>query len=159
MLQFEYIFLKRFQTKQGVDVPPAPPIVIRTQPPPAQPKEPLIIREAPPKMPPPIGRKFITIYGPKNPPPRKVIIQKMPAIEKAQPIIIERWLAPKIPPRRVVFENNSTQTQNGRVRNEIHVCEAPSVVTEKQFKDLGVSRVDPNDVILIFNIYSYLKFV
>ena len=85
----------------------------------------------------------------------------MPTFEKAQPIIIERWLAPKIPPRRVIFEGSThTQTQrNAPVRNEIHVCEAPNVITNKQFKDLGVSRVDPNEVILVFNIYSYLKFV
>ena len=85
----------------------------------------------------------------------------MPAIEsQAQSIIIERWLAPKIPPRRVIIEGSThINQQHAPVRNEIHVCEAPNVITNKQFKDLGVSRVDPNEVILVFNIYSYLKFV
>lgn len=100
-------------------------------------------------MPTPIGRKIIKILAPKvAPPPRKVIIEKPPAIaDKAQSIIIERWLAPKVQPRRVVFDGTMHhQVHHAPVRNEIHECEAPRVIINKQFKDLGVARMDPNEV-------------
>lgn len=136
--------------------PPAPPIVIRKPAPHVEQKEALIIREAPPKMPLPIGRKIIKILAPKvPPPPRKVIVEQPPAVaDKAQAIIIERWLAPKIQPRRVIFEGTTQHhVQHPPVRNEIHVCEAPNVIVNKQFKDLGVARMDPQEVSRYIHIH------
>ena len=57
--------------------PPAPPLVIRQQPPRPSTPEPLIIREAPPTPPNVVGRKVITISGKTlPPPPRKVVIER-----------------------------------------------------------------------------------
>lgn len=110
-----------------------------------------MIREAPPKISIPTERKVIRIAGPKSgpPPPRKVIVQKMPEIsEKAQSIVIERWLAPKILPRRVVLEGSPLVSQeHAKVRNEIHECEYPNVVVDKKVTTMGVSQVDPNEVV------------
>jgi hypothetical protein len=47
----------------NVLTPPAPPLIIRQQPPRPPTPEPLIIREAPPKPPAAIGRKLIIISG------------------------------------------------------------------------------------------------
>lgn len=98
----------------------------------------------------PIGRKIVKILGPKvPPPPRKLIIERPPPMaEKAQSIIIERWLAPKLQPRRVIFEGvaQTTLTKHAPIRNEIIEYEAPKVTINKEFKDLGVTRMDPNEV-------------
>lgn len=52
---------------------PAPPLVIRQQPPRPTTPQPLVVREAPPQPPPAVGRKVITISGKRiPPPPRKV---------------------------------------------------------------------------------------
>lgn len=86
--------------------PPAPPIVIRQQPPKPVTPEPLIIREAPPPAPPCIGRKLITIYGQRlPPPPRKVVIERLaPLPNKPQSVLIERWLPYTQSKRRVIFQ-------------------------------------------------------
>lgn len=57
----------------GSNIPPAPPLVIRQQPPRPETPVPLIIREAPPKQPQILGQKVISVTA-KNipPPPRKV---------------------------------------------------------------------------------------
>lgn len=109
-----------------------------------------MIREAPPKFVVPTERKVVRITGERAPPPpRKVIVQKMPSIscEQARPIVIERWLAPKVPPRRIVLEGSFHKYgQQEIVKNEIHECEAPKIILDKKFVDLGVERADPNDV-------------
>ena len=76
----------------NVRAPPAPPLVIRQQPPRPITPEPLVIREVPPKAPTLVGRKIITISGKKTcPPPRKVVIERLaPLPSKPQSIIIER---------------------------------------------------------------------
>ena len=87
--------------------PPAPPLVIRQQPPRPDTPEPLIIREAPPQPPVPIGRKLITISGRRlPPPPRKVVIERLaPLPSKPQSVIVERWLPYNDNlKRRVVFQ-------------------------------------------------------
>ena len=87
--------------------PPAPPLVIRQQPPRPPTPEPLIIREAPPQPPSALGVKLITISGKRlPPPPRKVIIERLaPLPTKPQSVIIERWLPYNDNlKRRVVFQ-------------------------------------------------------
>ena len=44
------------------------------------------------------------------------------------------------------MEESTAVSNYAAVRNEIHVCEAPNVVYKKEFKDLGVTRMDPNEV-------------
>ncbi len=87
-------------------ISPAPPLIIRQQPPRLATPPPLVIREAPPKTPEPIPTKVITIGGKViPPPPRKVVIEKLPDMPpKPQSILVERWLAYKEPKRRVVYQ-------------------------------------------------------
>lgn len=104
-------------------------------------------------MPVSIGRKIVKILAPKiPPPPRKLIVERPPpAVAKAQSIIIERWLAPKQQARRVVFDGvaHSQFTGHAPVRNEIIEYDAPTVHVEKVFKDLGVTRMNPDEVSLL----------
>ena len=84
---------------------PAPPLILRQQPPRPCTPEPLVIREAPPQPPEQVGRKVITISGKKlPPPPRKVVIERLaPLPSKPQSVIIERWLPYADVKRRVIF--------------------------------------------------------
>lgn len=111
--------------------PPAPPIIIRQQPPRPRTPEPLVIREAPPPAPQLVGRKVITISGKRvPPPPRKVIIERLaPIPPKPQSVIIERWLPYSQVKRRVIF-NKSTDKDPIVVKpkNIIVQWEAPQVL-------------------------------
>ena len=113
-----------------------------------------MIRELPPKIPQPEPRKIIKILPAKvAPPPRKIVVEKMPLIdEQTQPIVIERWLAPKRQPRRVIFQGvlNAEPVRAEPVRNEIIQYEAPKVVVSQEVKDGGVVRMDPNEVRELF---------
>jgi hypothetical protein len=84
---------------------PAPPLILRQQPPRPCTPEPLVIREAPPQPPEQVGRKVITISGKKlPPPPRKVVIERLaPLPSKPQSVIIERWLPYTDVKRRVIY--------------------------------------------------------
>lgn len=86
--------------------PPAPPVIIRQQPPRPVTPEPIVVREQPPAPPPAIGRKLITISGEKlPPPPRKVIIERLPPLPpKPRPILVERWLPYTPQKRKVIFK-------------------------------------------------------
>ena len=82
------------QESSAVQLPHAPPQIIRQHAPRPATPEPLIIREAPPDIPVTIPRKIVTIKGTtgSDAPPRKVIIEKLPPMPaKPQPVIIERW--------------------------------------------------------------------
>jgi len=126
--------------------PPAPPLVIRQQPPRPDTPEPLIIREAPPQPPVAIGRKLITISGRRlPPPPRKVVIERLaPLPSKPQSVIVERWLPYNDNiKRRVVFQRAPADPVIVRPRNVIVQWEAPSVAVRKEYKYLGVVRANP----------------
>jgi len=49
--------------EQNILGPPAPPLIIRQQPPRPDTPEPIVFREKPPQPPQPVGRKIITISG------------------------------------------------------------------------------------------------
>lgn len=85
--------------------PPAPPVIIRQQPPRPHTPEPIVFREEPPRAPPLVGRKLITISAQKlPPPPRKVIVERLPALPpKPQVVLLERWLPYTPQKRRVIF--------------------------------------------------------
>jgi hypothetical protein len=125
---------------------PAPPLIIRQQPPRADTPEPLVVREAPPEPPKPVGPKLITISGKRlPPPPRKVIIERLaPLPSKPQNVIIERWLPYGETKRRVIF-NKPTQADPVMVtpRNIIVQWEAPDVNVRQEVKYLGVVKANP----------------
>jgi hypothetical protein len=129
---------------------PAPPLIIRQQPPRPATPEPLIVREAPPSPPRPVGSKRITISGKRiPPPPRKVVIERLaPLPSKPQNVIIERWLPYGEVKRRVVF-NKPTKPDPVPVvpRNIIVQWEAPDVNITKEVKYLGVVRANPAEYV------------
>jgi hypothetical protein len=93
----------------AVATEPAPPLIIRQQPPRSATPEPLVIREAPPALPRTLGPKRITISGKRlPPPPRKVVIERLATLPpKPQPVIVERWLPYREMKRRVVFHKSA----------------------------------------------------
>jgi hypothetical protein len=129
-------------------IQPAPPLIIRQQPPRPATPEPLVIREAPPQPPNEVGRRVITISGKRlPPPPRKVVIERLaPLPSKPQSVIIERWLPYAQTKRRVIFKKSD---QNDPVvvkpKNVIIQWEAPYVTIKKEFKYLGIIRANPVD--------------
>jgi hypothetical protein len=133
--------------------PPAPPLIIRQQPPRPSTPEPLVIREAPPPPPVQVCRKVITISGKRlPPPPRKVVIERLaPLPSKPQAAIIERWLPYAQVKRRVIFQR-SCQPDSVAVapRNVIVQWEAPQVVVKKEVKYLGVIRANPAEYVQRF---------
>jgi hypothetical protein len=133
--------------------PPAPPLVIRQQPPRPVTPEPLIIREAPPQPPPAIGRKLITISGKKLPPPnRKVVIERLaPLPSKPQAVIVERWLPYNDNiKRRVVFQKAPADPVVVTPRNVIVQWEAPNVSVKQDLKFLGIVRANPVEYVQRF---------
>jgi len=130
----------------NVHTGPAPPLIIRQQPPRPVTPEPIVIREAPPQPPPQVGRKLITISGKRlPPPPRKVIIERLaPIPTKPQSIIIERWLPYNQPKRRVIFQRSGEKDSVVVApKNVIVQWEAPQVSVKKEVKYLGVVKANP----------------
>ncbi|RNA41671.1 hypothetical protein BpHYR1_052784 [Brachionus plicatilis] len=130
--------------------PPAPPIIIRQQPPRPSTPEPLVIREAPPTPPPQIGKKVITIGGKKiPPPPRKVIIERLAEVPaKPQSVIIERWLPYRSQKRKVIFnKTNHSDSVVIKPRNMIVQWEPPQVHIKKEFQYLGIVRANPTEYV------------
>lgn len=129
---------------------PAPPLIIRQQPPRASTPEPLVVREAPPEAPPAVGTKKITISGKRlPPPPRKVVIERLaPLPSKPQNVIIERWLPYGEVKRRVIF-NKSSQPDPvvAKPKNVIVQWEAPAVAIKKEVKYLGVIKANPAEYV------------
>jgi len=125
--------------------PPAPPLVIRQQPPRPTTPEPLIVREAPPVPPASIGRKIITISAKRlPPPPRKVVIERLaPIPTKPQSIITERWLPYAQTKRRVIYQAAPPDPVYCKPRNVIIQWEAPDVVVRQEVKYLGVVNANP----------------
>lgn len=130
--------------------PPAPPLIIRQQPPRPPTPEPLVIREAPPQAPGQVGRKVITISGKRlPPPPRKVIIERLaPLPAKPQSVIIERWLPYAQTKRRVIFQRSAqVDPVIVKPRNVIVQWEAPRVNIRREIKYLGVIRANPAEYV------------
>jgi hypothetical protein len=132
---------------------PAPPLIIRQQPPRPPTPEPLIIRESPPQPPKAVGVKRITISGKRiPPPPRKVIIERLaPLPSKPQNVIIERWLPYRQVKRRVIFNRATESVAEVAVpKNVIVQWEAPEVSVRKEIKYLGVVKANPTDYVRQF---------
>ena len=127
--------------------PPAPPLVIRQQPPRPATPEPLIVREIPPPLPPAVGRKIITISGKKlPPPPRKVVVERLaPIPSKPQAIITERWLPYQQQKRRVIYNPPPPDPVYCKPRNVIVQWSPPEVIVTREVKFLGIVRADPTE--------------
>jgi len=116
--------------KPNILTKPAPPLVIRQQPPRPVSPPPLVIREEPPIPPRPVGVKYITVSGKKIPPaPRKVVIERLPQIpSRPQDVIVERWLPYPAVKRRVIFrKTNQRDTLVPKPKNVIIQWENPNV--------------------------------
>ena len=129
----------------GIFFTPAPPIILRQQPPKPQTPEPLIIREAPPMAPEPIGSKLITISGRRlPPPPRKVFIERLAQLpSKPQSVLIERWLPYTQYKRRVIFQPAPPDPFIIKPRNIIVQWDPPSVSVRQEYKCLGIVEANP----------------
>jgi hypothetical protein len=117
--------------------PPAPPIIIRQQPPRPVTPEPLVIREHPAPPPPVVPRKIITISGKlMPPPPRKVIIERLaPLPTKPQSLLVERWLPYAPLKRRVIYNRaNQRETVVAKPKNVIIQWESPDVQVKFYFQ-------------------------
>jgi hypothetical protein len=118
---------------------PAPPLIIRQQPPRPETPAPLVIREAPPAPPAQVGQKVITISGKRiPPPPRKVIIERLAALPtKPQSVLIERWLPYAQVKRRVIFQGPTCECPVVvPPRNVIVQWEAPQVNVRKEVREV-----------------------
>jgi hypothetical protein len=137
--------------EKGIILPTAPPLIMRQKPPRPETPAPLVIREAPPQSPNYVESKIITIPGKRlPPPPRKVIVERLPPLpSRPQAIIIERWLPYKQQKRRVIFTGlkESENLVQKKERNIIIQWEPPEIKIKKDFKDLGVVRVNPKEYI------------
>lgn len=134
----------------NIVTPPAPPLIIRQQPPRPVTPQPMVIREAPPPPPKPIGRKVINISGKRlPPPPRKVIVERLaPLPSKPQSVLIERWLPYPQVKRRVIYKQQpSVDPVMVKPKNVIIQWEAPQVNVKKVVRNLGVIRANPSDYV------------
>ena len=141
------------QQRKNKIIPAAPPLVIRQVPARPLTPEPLVMREVPPQQPTLIGRKFIQISGKRlPPPPRKVVIERVaPLPSKPQSVIIERWIPYQPTKRRVIFQkSNQVDPVVVKPRNVIVQWDTPNVVVKKEFKYLGIIRVNPAEYVFRF---------
>jgi hypothetical protein len=134
----------------NVQLPAAPPIIIRQQAAAVRATAPLIYREKPPRPPAPVPTQTITIPGRAvDPPPRQVIVERMAAAAQApQDIIIERWLGYQKQRRNVVHQRSqSTVSSAAAAKNVIIDWETTGRAenVNQKYNFLGVETADPND--------------
>ena len=131
-----------------VQLPPAPPIIIRQQAAAVRAAPTLIYREKPPRPPAPIPTQTITIPGRAiDPPPRQVIVERMAAAAQApQDIIIERWLGyPKLRRNVIHQKGSSTLHTQSAPKNVIIDWETTGHTdrVNQKYHFLGVETADP----------------
>ena len=131
--------------ESDIQMPAAPPLIIRQQEAPRRGADALVIREEPPAMSRAIPPVTITIPGRRvAPPPRKVIIEKLPAPPPAaQQVLIERWLSPPEQTRRVRFIPGQKLADQAAPRNVLIQWDEADVELRQQFRFLGVENSDP----------------
>jgi hypothetical protein len=151
-----------------IQIPPAPPIIIRQQGAAAVATEPKIYREKPPRAPAPTNSQTIMLPGRTiEPPPRRVIIERMPAAAPLpQDIIIERWLgyprqkrrvthikpvgAPRSAsvPRNVLIDWSSTN--NTKIRQRYNFLGIESATAEEYERRFGRELLEPSRIPIPF---------
>ena len=132
-----------------VQLPPAPPIILRQREAAQRQPPPLIMRERPPTAPAPVPTQVITLPGKVLPPPeRQVIIERIPApAPKPQDVIIERWLDYPAQKRRVTYEKPATNLRALPTPENLLInWEAKDETKTRQRVDfLGVESADPDE--------------
>ena len=133
--------------EKDVQIPAAPPLLVRQKPPEPAKLAPIIVREKPPSPPPPIEPKFLTLPGKiLPPPPRKVIVERLPKMpQPPQDVVVERWLGYSKRQRRVVFQPAPKFTPALAPKNEIIEWESPDVQLDRKFNFLGVQHINPHE--------------
>lgn len=130
-----------------VQLPPAPPIIVRQQAAVVKAPPTLIYREKPPRIPQQVPVQTITIPGATiPPPPRQVIVERMAAAAPLpQDIVIERWLGFPRQKRNVIHQKAvSTLSAPPPPKNVIIDWEAQDhVEMRQQYHFLGVETADP----------------
>ncbi|CAF0727888.1 unnamed protein product [Brachionus calyciflorus] len=132
----------------AVQIPPAPPLIIRQYGVRPKTPEPIIIRERPPEPPKDLEPKIITVPGKKVILPRKVIVEKLPDLpDKPPDIIIEKWLPYPDRKRRIIYEKVSGNQNDEDCKNVLVEWTNPLVKIEPIVQDMGVFITDPYDYI------------
>lgn len=136
----------------NIEVPPAPPIIIRQVPNEPKQSEILKIFELPPLPPKVPETKVVTILGKQlPPPPRRVICERLPELpRKPQDIHIERWLPLKDKKRKVILKQKQADPHcKCKVRNIIVSWEKRKCSNniKNVIRRLGVERTDPIDYV------------
>ena len=73
-----------------------------------------------------------------------MILERLPAIPaKPQPVIIERWLVPTLPKRKVVLIKPGPVAEFPKPRNVIIQWLPPEIKIRTKVIYLGVQRADP----------------
>ena len=138
--------------ERDVQIPPAPPLLVRQQPPKPLVPAPLVVREQPPPPPSPISSKLIVIPGKVvPPPPRKVIVERLPKLPQLpQDIVVERWLGYNNRTRRVIFQKAPKLVLLPAPKNTIIEWSSPDVKLHREYKFLGVERANPEQYAAAF---------
>ncbi|CAF1386996.1 unnamed protein product [Rotaria magnacalcarata] len=130
------------------DQPPPPsPLVIHEHQPAVSTPPPLIIRERPPVPPLRVPSETITRWlPPVQLPPRSLVIERFPASETPQDIIIERWLPyGPAPERRTIVKPAPPAMKYPLPTHTIIIHDkAPARIVRKIEKS-GATREDPED--------------
>lgn len=132
-----------------VQLPAAPPIIIRQAAAAVKVSPALIYREKPPRQPQPVAAQTISIPGRTiDPPPRQVIVERMAAAAALpQDIIIERWLGYNKQKRNIVHQRAASQhTAAAATKNVLIDWETQGNAEVRQkYHFLGVETADPYD--------------
>ena len=130
-----------------VQLPPAPPIIIRQQAVALKAPPTLVYREKPPRAPAPVPSQVITIPGKTlEPPARQVIVERMAAAAPLpQDIVIERWLGFPAQKRNVVHQQAAVQLQSLPTPKNVVIDWEGKDSTEvrQKYHFLGVETADP----------------
>jgi hypothetical protein len=130
-----------------IQMPAAPPIVIRQQAAVVKAPPAMIYREKPPRLPQPVPAQTITIPGRTiDPPPRQVIVERMAAAAALpQDVIIERWLGYGRQNRRVVHQRAASAPRaQTATKNVLIDWETKGTADVRQkYHFLGVESADP----------------
>ena len=132
--------------ESDVQLPAAPPLIIREPAEPPAPARPIVIREEPPRKPPHLPREEITIPGRTLPaPPRQRIVEKLPQIPAPPPpVLIERWLGYPEQTRQVRFIPGRKLAPLAAPKNLLIKWDSPSVQVRHQLNYTGVTIADPD---------------
>ena len=130
-----------------VQIPPAPPIIVRQQAAAAIKLPGQVIRERPPQPPPSVPQEVLTVPGRTiEPPARQVIVERLPqAAAIPGDIHIERWLGYGQQRRRIVHEKKLERAASFATPKNVMIdWEAQDrTLVRQKYNFLGVEQADP----------------